>query len=104
MRCWGVPRGPLQTSVQEGNALLQETANSLLPGGLPTSFSRFSAEGQSGSPLKMDSRGSAYAGVGPQEILAIQVYLFRCVFHLPDLSLKASSANNVTTVKLPRVS
>lgn len=99
----GTPRA-LADVCTEGNALLQETANSLLPGRLPTSFSRFSAEGQSGSPLKTDSFGSAYAGVGSWEILAIQVSLFQCVFHLPDLSLKASSANNVTMVKLPKVS
>lgn len=73
---WGVPRGSLQTSVQEGKALLQETANSLLPGRIPTSLSRFGAGGQSGSPLKMDSCGSPYAGVSSWEIPDIQVSLF----------------------------
>ena len=82
------------------------TRNRKQPSPRQTSYKFFKVQcrGSLKSPLKMDSRGSAYAGVGSQEILAIQVYLFRCVFHLPDLSLKASSANNVTTVKLPRVS
>lgn len=70
----GTPRA-LADVCTEGNALLQETANSLLPGRLPTSFSRFTAEGQSGSPLKTDSFGSAYAGVGSWETL-----LFRCLY------------------------
>lgn len=84
-RCRRAPWGSLQTSVWEENALLQETANSLLPGRLPTSFARFNAEGQRGIPRKWTLVDLHKLGSEPRRSL-----LFGCLYFNMFLTCQTS--------------
>lgn len=55
----GHPKGPCRHLQEKEMPHCNKTANSLLAGRLPTNVTRFPVEGQSGSPLKMNSGGSA---------------------------------------------
>lgn len=95
----GAPQGPLQTSAGEGNATLQQ--NSKQPSRRQTSYKCHKVP-RGGA--EWESPENELWWICAREILARQVSLFHLVFHLPRLSLSASSASSVTLVKLSELS